>query len=151
MEGAKIRAENFRTAQRRVEIHPHDRLAAAPLLDPAIAPDDRVVGIDQHDAVGHALQNPLVLQQLADAEGFGEMLAVNKNARVTFAGQSRERPHRAADFFDFDVVADIGCQIYGWQVTPVVGIAKKQDFALGRQSNRLPSAGMIRAVDSIIG
>ena len=85
---------------------------------------------DHHDSVGHPFENPLVLQQLADPERLGEMLAIDKNARVGFAGQTRQSPHGATDFLHLDVAAEIGCPIDGGQSPLILGIAKKQDFAL---------------------
>ena len=85
VEGAKIRAQNLGAAQHRVEIRPDDLLAAGPFPQAAVAPDDRVVGVQQHDAVGHALQNAFVLQQLADLNGVGQMLRSDVDPDEAFA------------------------------------------------------------------
>ncbi len=100
MERAEVGPQDFRAVHRRVEVHADDILAAGPLLQPAVAPDDRVVGVEQHDAVGHALQNVFVLEQSADAERFGQMTFGHEDAGVFFVRQSGQSTDRAADFFD---------------------------------------------------
>ena len=64
VEGAEVGAENLRAAQDGVEVGADDAIAVGPFAQPAVAPDDRVVAVQQDDAVGHAFQNLLVLQQL---------------------------------------------------------------------------------------
>ena len=94
VEGAEVRPQDFRAAQRRVKVDPHDRIAAAPFAHPAVAPDDRVVALQQGDAVGHALEDLLVLQELADLEGLAEVLGGDENAVEPLAGQQGQGPHR---------------------------------------------------------
>ena len=81
VEGAEIGPEDFRAAQGGEEIHAHHRLPAAPLADPPVAPEDRVVAFQQDDAVGHAFEDLLVLQQLADLEDFAEELGGRRRRR----------------------------------------------------------------------
>ena len=92
VEGAEVGAEDLRAAQHRVEIGADHGLAAGPLAQPAVAPDDRVVAVQQHDAVGHALQNLLVLQQLADLEGVAQVLGGDIQAGERLAGKPAQRP-----------------------------------------------------------
>ena len=92
MEGAKIGPQDFRAAQRRVEIRPHHRLPAAPLANLPVAPEDRVVALQQHDAVGHAFEDLLVLQQLADIEDFVEEVGGHEDAGEFFPASTAPAP-----------------------------------------------------------
>ena len=69
MEGAKVGAEDLRAAQHAVKIHADHLIAAEPLAETAVAPDDRIVAVQQGHAVGHAFDDLLVLQQPADLQG----------------------------------------------------------------------------------
>ncbi len=58
---AEIGAEDFGRTHHLVEVSADDVVAARPLAQPAIPPQDRVVVAEQYDAVRHALQHALVL------------------------------------------------------------------------------------------
>ena len=69
VEGAEVGPEDFRAAQDGVEVRADHRLAVGPFTQPAVAPDHRILGVQQNHAVGHALENLLVLEQLAQFQG----------------------------------------------------------------------------------
>ena len=49
-----------------------------------------VVVAQQHDAIGHALQDALVLHQAGDIDDFGKMIGVRVDAHVLAAAEMRE-------------------------------------------------------------
>jgi hypothetical protein len=61
LERAEVRPQYLRTAEHRIELFADGRFARTPLAQSAVAPEDRVVAVQQHDPVGHALENLLVL------------------------------------------------------------------------------------------
>ena len=67
-EGAEVRAKDLGVAQCFIEVKPRDINAAAPLAELGIAPDDRIVGVEYTDAVGHADENLFVLHQPSDLQ-----------------------------------------------------------------------------------
>ncbi len=69
VEGAEVGAQDFGAAQDGVEVRPDHAVALRPLAEPPVAPDDRVVAVQQDDAVGHAFENVFVLQQPCRAPG----------------------------------------------------------------------------------
>ncbi len=72
VEGAEIGTENLGRAHHVVEVRADDVVAAGPLAQAAVAPEDRVVAIEQNDAVGHALQYAFVLNEPGGVDHFGE-------------------------------------------------------------------------------
>ena len=93
VKGAEIGAQDFRAAQGGVEVDPDHRLQAAPFADPPVAPENRVVAVQQCDAVGHAFENLLVLQQLADFKGLAEIIGGDVNAGKLVPRQQGHGPH----------------------------------------------------------
>ena len=59
----------------------------------------------QHDAVGHALQNALVLHEPGDVDDFGEVVGVGVDADVLAAAEMREGPRRR-DVDDLHIFAE---------------------------------------------
>ena len=102
MERTEIGAEDFGRAQHVVEIRADDVVAAGPLAQPAVAPEDRVVAVEQHDAVGHALQDALVLHEPADVDDFGEVVGVGVDADEVAAAELGQGSDRRGDFDDFE-------------------------------------------------
>jgi len=80
MERTIIRAEDFRGAHYIVKIRAYDVIAACPISQSPIAPENRVVAAKQDDAVGHALQDSLVLDETRDIDYFGEVIGICVNA-----------------------------------------------------------------------
>ena len=105
VERTEVGAEDLGRAHHLVEVGADDVVAAGPLAQPAVAPEDRVVAVKQHDAVGHALQDALVLHEPGDVDDFGEMVGVGVDADVLAAAQLGQRPGRR-DFDDLHVVAE---------------------------------------------
>ena len=87
MEGAKVGPDDLRISQDLVEIGPHHVAAAGPLEEPTVAPEDDVVAGQQHDAVGHALQDAFILQEAADVDDGRKMVGVGVDADVVAIGQ----------------------------------------------------------------
>ena len=54
------------------------------------------------DAVGHAFQNPLVLQQRADLKGVAQMLGGDVDAGERLASEAAQRPQRALHLHDVE-------------------------------------------------
>ena len=100
VERAEIGAEDLGRAHHFVKVRADDVLAAGPFAQPAVAPENRVVVAEQHDAVGHALQDALVLHEPGDVDDFGEVIGVGVDADVVAAAEMREGPNRR-DIDDF--------------------------------------------------
>ena len=88
MERTEIGAKNLGAIQHRVEVLADNLLAPRPFPQSAVAPDDRVVGVQQHDSVGHAFQNAFVLQELAHAERFADLPGGHEHAGIVLAAPS---------------------------------------------------------------
>ena len=63
--------------------------------------------VEQHDAVGHALQNALVLHEPADVDDFGKVVGVGVDADVVAVGEFRQGPCRRRDFHHFNLAAQL--------------------------------------------
>ena len=123
VERAEVGPQDLRAAQGRVEIDPRHRFAAAPLAHPAVAPEDRVVAFEHGHAVGHALEDLLVLQQLADLEGLLEVFGGDEDA------VERSRVSRAS--------ARIGLWTSVTSCTPLVPASNGSTFSRESQTSRI--------------
>ena len=74
VERAVVGAENLRVAENAVKVRPHHAVPAGPIVQPSVAPENRVVTAKQNDAVRHALQDLFVLQQFADLQRLLQMV-----------------------------------------------------------------------------
>ncbi len=97
VERTEVGPEDLGAAQHGVKIRADDAVALGPLAQPAVAPDDRVLGIEHDDAVGHAFQDALVLQQLADLKRVTEMFRTHVEPGERLASQPAQSPQRALD------------------------------------------------------
>ncbi len=104
VERAEIGAENLGRAHHLVEVGADDVFAAGPLAQAAIAPENRVVAIQQDDAIGHALQDALVLNEPRGVDHFGKMIGIGIDADVVAGAELRESPNRGG-IDDLDIVA----------------------------------------------
>ena len=104
VERTEVGAENLGRAHHVVEVRADDVFAARPFAEPAVAPEDRVVVIEQHDAVGHALQDAFVLNEPGDVDHFGKVVGVGIDADEV-AGAEMGKGSNGRGIDDFDVVA----------------------------------------------
>ena len=92
MKWAKVWPQDLGTIQRRIEVVANDILAATPFVEAAVAPDNRIVQIKEHHAVGHALQDPFVLQQLAETKRLRRVTSRNVDSGVLLASKAQPVP-----------------------------------------------------------
>jgi hypothetical protein len=102
---AEVGTHDFGVAHDFVEILPDDVLAAGPLAQPAIAPENRIVVRQQQDAIRHALQDALVLEEASDVDDVGKMIGVGVDANVVAAGEFRQAAGRRGNFDNFEISA----------------------------------------------
>src|SRR5262245_7677057 len=89
-----IGPQDLGSAHHIVEVGANNIAASGPFAQPAIAPEDHVIAIEQHHAVGHALQNTLILHEAGDIDDFREMVGVSIDADVFSCAELAEGPHR---------------------------------------------------------
>ena len=145
VEGAEVGAEDLRAAQHRVEIRPDHAAALRPFRQPPVAPDNQVVAVQQDDAVGHAFENMLVLQQPAKLQGLAEVLRRDVDAGKPFAGKMGQRSQGVAG--DHHVMGFSRPSEELFRV--FAGVADQEDFGLCCQSRillRCPSRPKSRAL-----
>src|SRR4051812_34828495 len=104
MERTEIRAENIGGTHHLVEVRANNFLTAGPFAEPAIAPENLVITIEKDDAVGHALQHPLVLNEPCSVDHFGKVVGIGVDAnKVARAKLGKGADRRGID--DLNVVA----------------------------------------------
>src|SRR4051794_22418249 len=82
MERTEIRTENVGCAHHLVKVRANNVIAAGPFAQTTIAPKNLIVAIEKDDAVGHALQHALVLNQSSSVDHFGKMVGVGVDADI---------------------------------------------------------------------
>jgi len=93
----KVGADDLGTTKDAIEILADDTLSITPFAEPTIAPDDDVVRIQQHDAVGHAFENAITFEQTLDLQRRVKMPRVDIDTRQWSAGHLRESRQRRLD------------------------------------------------------
>ena len=135
VERTEVGSEDLRAAQDRVEITAHDVLAAGPFAAAGRCPRRIVFSlVEKHDAIRHALQNLLVLQQLADLDRFLKPVRPEINACKRLLP---EQIHRADGIFDLHNL--VGIRRRPKKFAEVCSaVANQQDFRFARQDFQAP-------------
>jgi hypothetical protein len=105
VERTKIGAQYFGRAHDVVKVGADNVIAARPFAEAAVSPKDRVIGIEQDHAVGHALQNALVLHQPGNVDYFGKVIGIGIDTDEFPGFELAEGPHRG-DILDLHFFAE---------------------------------------------
>ena len=111
VEWAEVGAEYLGAAQDVVKILADHFFATAPLAESAIAPQDEILVVQQHDAVGHALQDAIVANQLAKVRHFREMVGVAIDGGKFLPGHSGQRLDGREDLHDLDFASQATTEV----------------------------------------
>ncbi len=141
VEGTEVRSQDFRVGQRGEEILAHHVLAATPLAETRVAPDHDILGIEQHDAVGHAFQNPFILEQPTDLQRLVQMRRNDVQPGVVAFRQAREGLDRIAFYRDVKELL----KTCGHARLARVTIANTKDFGLFCQPKKLHLSTPLRS------
>ena len=112
MEGTKIGPQDLGASEHVVEIFADDFLTATPLRQPAVAPKNLVLAVNQHQPIGHTLQDTVVADQLSDLGRPREMVGIAIDRREVFACEMHKRFDRRKNLHNFDVFTESLTDVY---------------------------------------
>ena len=141
VEGAEVGTQDLGASQGAIEIGPVERLRGGPLVELPVGPQDRVVVIQQHDAVGHPLQNLLILEEFADFEGLLEILRGDVDPRKHLVSQMGQGTDGVLHHHQFVRVGHVAQH----RLDVLSGITDQQDSWLARQRFFTPCAAIVPA------